>query len=458
MGEPMDRKLFFDRALLPDGWASAVEVTFRARQIAAVRAGLAAPPPGVERHAVAVPGLPNVHSHAFQRGMAGLAERREKEADSFWSWRETMYLFLDRLEPEDVEAIAALAYVEMLESGFTSVGEFHYLHHAPDGRPYADRAELAGRIAAAALNAGLGLTLLPTFYAHGGIGGAPPAPGQRRFVNDLDGFARLTEAAARHLAGDPDAVLGLAPHSLRAVTPEELAALVTAAPPGAPIHIHAAEQEREVEDFVAWSGRRPVEWLLDEAGLDARWCVIHATHMTTAETRRLAGSGAVAGLCPITESNLGDGIFAATDFLSAGGRFAVGSDSNVLIDAGQELRTLEYSQRLRDRRRGRIAPEIGGSVGRALFSGALQGGSQALGRAGGLAEGRRADIVILDETHPALIGRDGDALLDGWVFAAARPPIREVWAGGERVVESGVHRGRAAAAESFRRTMLRLLA
>src|ERR1043166_2727621 len=315
--------LFFDSALLSEGWARDVRLTVADGLIAAVETG-AKPVPGDERHAIALPGLANVHSHAFQRGMAGLAELRGPEGDNFWTWREVMYRFLDRLDPEQVEAIAAQAYVEMLERGFLRVGEVPYLHHDSPGAPSANPAELAERIAAAAQATGIGLTLLPVFYAHANFGGVPAVPGQRRFLNSVDGFAKLLEASRAAIAPLDAANIGVAPHSLRAVTPEELAEVVALAP-GGPIHIHAAEQTGEVEQCVAWSGARPVEWLLDHTPPDAGWCLVHATHLTDAEVRRLAASGAVAGFCPVTEANLGDGIAPASPFIAAGGAFGIGT-------------------------------------------------------------------------------------------------------------------------------------
>jgi formiminoglutamate deiminase len=390
--------------------------------------------------------------------MAGLTEYRGSGEDDFWSWRELMYRFLDRLTPEDVQAITAQAYAEMLQGGFTRVGEFHYLHHDPAGRPYAPLGEMASRIAAAAEATGIGLTLLPVFYAQGGFGGAPPAPGQRRFLNDADRFARLVEESRVAIAGLPDARLGIAPHSLRTVTPEDLTAILPLAGPGG-IHIHAAEQTKEVDDCLAWSGRRPVEWLLDEAGLDGRWRLIHATHLTPDETRRLSQSGAVAGLCPITEANLGDGIFPAQPYLAAGGTMAIGTDSNVLIDAAQELRTLEYGQRLTRRARNVLAAPERTSTGATLFCAAVAGGAKALGEpVTGLAVGASADIVSLDAEHPALVGRSGDALLDGWIFAGDGRCVESVWRRGERVVEHGRHRDAGAIGAAYAATLKRLLA
>jgi formiminoglutamate deiminase len=365
-----------------------------------------------------------------------------------------MYRFLARLTPEDVEAISALAYAEMLEGGFTRVAEFHYLHHDPDGAAYADPAELAGRIANAAEQTGIGLTLLPVFYAHSDFGGAPPQPGQRRFICSVDSYAALLEASAGKLKGD--ATLGTAFHSLRAATMEEIHALAPQA--RGPIHMHIAEQVKEVEACVAHHGARPVEWLLANAPVDARWCLIHATHMTDAETDQLAASGAVAGLCPVTEGNLGDGVFPARRYLERGGRFGVGTDSNVLISVAQELRTLEYSQRLTGRARAVLADEHTLSVGRRLFDGALRGGAQALGVTCGIEPGSSADIVALHAEHPALMERREDTALDSWIFAARDDVIDCVWRRGEKVVSGGRHRDAGAIAERYRKTVAKLVA
>ncbi|UFZ07723.1 formimidoylglutamate deiminase [Bradyrhizobium ontarionense] len=444
-------------ALLPSGWADDVQITVSDGRIAAVTPGV--PPSAAdERHQVAVPGIASLHSHAFQRGMAGLAEISGHSTDTFWTWRETMYRFALAMSPDDVEAVATLLYVEMLERGFTRVGEFHYLHHDRDGAPYADIAEMAGRIASAALGSGIGLTLLPSFYAHGGFGGAAPHDGQRRFLCDVDQFAKLLTASRGAISTLAGANIGIAPHSLRAVAPEELRALVPLSD-GGPVHIHAAEQVKEVEDCLAWSGQRPVAWLLDHASVDARWCLIHATHMTPDETAALAAHGAVAGLCPVTEASLGDGIFPARDYLKAGGRFGVGTDSNVLVGVTDELRQLEYGQRLTHRERNVLTSGPGASTGRTLFDAALVGGAQALAQPhSGLQVGARADIVTLDLSHPSLAGRTRDALLDGWIFATSNDAIDCVWTGGDKVVVNGRHRLRDTARRGFNDAVRRLLA
>jgi formiminoglutamate deiminase len=447
-------RLSFSRALLPEGWAADVSIEIEDGVIRAVEAGAAR----VGASGIALPGMPNVHSHAFQRGMAGLAERRGPGADSFWSWRDLMYRFLAVLTPDDVEALAAQAYLEMLEAGYTAVGEFHYLHHSPDGRPYANRAEMSARIAAAAAETGIGLTLLPTLYAYGTFGGAPPNEGQRRFVNDGPGFLRLVDGTRQALKDLPDAVVGVAPHSLRAVTPELMREVLAALPTG-PVHIHAAEQVREVEDCLAWSGLRPVEWLLRHAAPDERWCLIHATHMTGEETRDLARSGAVAGLCPVTEANLGDGTFNGRSFRAAGGRFAVGTDSNVEITVAGELKQLEYSQRLAHRARNAMTLEEGESTGRILYDAATAAGARALGRPiGALAPGRRADILVLDGNAPELAAACDDRLLDLFVFVKGSRAVDRVYSGGRKVVENGAHICRREIGERFARVMARLAA
>lgn len=448
--------LHFGSALLASGWADDAQVVVTDGIITKVTTGVA-PGTGDERHQLAIPGTASLHSHAFQRGMAGLAETRGNSADTFWTWRETMYRFALAMTPEDVEAVATLLYVEMLEQGYTRVGEFHYLHHDRDGTPYANPAEMATPIARAAEVTGIGLTLLPSFYAHGSFGGAAPHAGQRRFICSVDQFAGLMAAAHKTVRALRGANVGIAPHSLRAVTPDELAAIAPLAEAG-PVHIHAAEQVREVEECIAWSGRRPVEWLLEHAPIDRRWCLIHATHMSTAETASLASSGAVAGLCPVTEASLGDGIFPAREFLDAGGRIGVGTDSNILIGVTDELRQLEYGQRLKHRERNVLSGGPGVSTGRALFDAALAGGAQALAQPiVGLKAGARADIVTLDATHPSLAGRCGDAVLDGWIFAAAGA-VDCVWAGGNKVVENGHHRLRRTTRETFNAAMRRLVA
>jgi formimidoylglutamate deiminase len=446
---------FFDDALLPSGWAADVRVDVASGAIASVT-------PNAPRESalhiagLAIPGLPNLHCHAFQRGMAGLGERRGPAHDSFWTWREVMYRFLSCLTPDDAEAIAAFAYMQMLETGFTAVGEFHYLHHDIDGRPYADLGEMAARIAAAASETGIGLTLLPVLYIYGGFGGAAPNEAQRRFLNGPDRYAALLARSREIIRALPDARLGIAPHSLRAVTPDALR-YVTETYRNNPIHIHAAEQAKEVEDSVVALGKPPVAWLLDNANVDARWCLIHATHMTESETRALAESGAVAGLCPLTEASLGDGIFNGAEYLANNGHFGVGTDSNIQIGAADELRLLEYSQRLKLRTRNVVAHE-GESTGAQLYTQARAGGAQALGRAiGAIEAGKRADLVVLDPAHPDLVG-DVATALDAYVFVAGAALIKTVIVGGETVVAEGQHKLHDTITARYRKTIARLTA
>jgi formiminoglutamate deiminase len=443
--------IFARQALLAKGWARDVRLTMHGGMIDAIETGVV-PLPGDEVQAVVLPGMPNLHSHAFQRAFAGRAERRGASTDDFWSWREAMYATALAMSPEDVEAVATQLYIEMLEAGFTRVGEFHYLHHAPDGAIYADIAEMAGRIASAAGKAGIGLTLLPVFYAHGGFNGQEPHAGQRRFITNPGSFARLMDGARRAVRGLEGARVGIAPHSLRAVTADELREILPLAE-GAPIHIHVAEQVKEVEDCLAAHGMRPVERLLELATLDRYWCLIHATHMTAGETLAVARSGAVAGLCPITEANLGDGLFNASPFLAAGGAFGIGSDSNVEISLGGELRILEYGQRLALRARNVLASP-GGSTGARLFRAALEGGAEALGAGQpALAEGTAADLVTLRSANPDWDMPQGDDILDTLIFAPGSLAIDRVLVRGETLVEGGRHRARESVASAFGKAM-----
>jgi len=446
----MERTLWSPRALLPDGWADDVRLEIDpAGRIISVTAG--APMAGT-RAGILLPAPSNAHSHSFQRAMAGLTERRGPDPrDSFWTWRRLMYRFLDALGPAQVEAIAALVQMEMLEAGFAANVEFHYLHHQPDGSPYDQPAEMAQRIAAAAAHSGIGLTLLPVHYQYAGCDRAPLGPGQRRFGTDLDSFARLVEDSRRAL-GDlpPDAALGIAPHSLRAIDPAHLGALHTLAD-GGPFHMHLAEQPGEVAEVHAAWGARPVEWLLAHADPDAAWCLIHCTQMQPHETTALARTGAIAGLCPVTEASLGDGMFDGVRWFDAGGRIAIGSDSNIRISLAGELRQLEYSQRLRDHTRAALATPAA-STGRRLFEAACSGGAQAAGRRGGaIAVGQWADLISLDPAHIDLAGREGDTILDSFIFAGGRDMITDVWSAGRHMVQGGRHIARDAIRENYAR-------
>ncbi|MGV8987866.1 MAG: formimidoylglutamate deiminase [Cypionkella sp.] len=444
-------RLHADHALLPNGWARDVTVEIADGRIVGVTQG-----GGGRWVDCLLPAPVNLHSHTFQRAMAGLTEYRTAGQDSFWTWRNLMYRFLERLTPEDVEAIAAQVMVEMAEGGYAAVAEFHYLHHGLGGQSYSDRSEMAGRIVQASVTTGFGLTLLPVLYERGGCDGRALAGGQLRFGNDIAGFARLMEGAERHIATLPaDAVLGLAPHSLRAVSPGSLT-FAAGLRPKHPIHIHVAEQVAEVDELLAHTGQRPVDWLLSHAEVDDRWCLIHATQMDPHETLALASSGAVAGLCPITEANLGDGIFDGARYLDAGGRFGIGSDSNVRISLSEEIRILEYSQRLGMRARAVLA-DSDRSVGRVIFDGMVQGGAKAAGRdSGAIAVGKWADLVALDGSGPDLAGRQGDRILDTFAFAGDDRMVRHLWSAGRHIVQDGRHVAREAVQERFAKVMARL--
>jgi formiminoglutamate deiminase len=437
--------LFFEHALLPAGWASKIRVTIENGVIETVAASAA--PDGAAPHGIALPGLPNLHSHTFQRAMAGLAEYRGSGADNFWSWREQMYRFALTMTPDDIEAVAAQAFAEMLESGFCSVAEFHYLHHDPDGKPYANIAETASRIAAAAAATGISLVLLPVFYAHGNFGGLPPTPGQRRFICTLDQFADLHEKCQALAA------TGIAPHSLRAATPDELSTLIPLAQ-NRPVHLHISEQTREVDDCFAWSGQRPIEWLLSHAPVDKNWCLIHATHANDTELAGIATAGAVAGMCPITEANLGDGIFPTKSFPGA---YGIGTDSNVLIHAPAELRQLEYAQRLHHRSRNVLSTEAVPATATNLWQRASAGGAQALGIATGIAPGAPASFVTLDTTRLGPAAQSPETALNIAVFASTRPAIDSVWVNGNQVVAAGRHIHADAINRRFNTTLQGLL-
>ncbi len=441
--------IFANRALLADGWAENLRLEVRDGRISRLTPNAAAMQ-GDTRVDTLLPALSNLHSHAFQRAMAGMTEYSLAGRDSFWTWRELMYRFTAHLTPDQVQAIAALVYLEMQEAGYAAVGEFHYLHHQPGGQPYDRLAELSDRIMAAAGETGIGLTHLPVLYSYAGVGEKPLEPGQQRFGNDVDRFCTLVDQARGALGSLPgDCRVGIAPHSLRATSPADLAQVIAAQGTG-PIHIHIAEQPKEVAEVQAGLRARPVEWLLANAPVDANWCLIHATHMTEAETRAMAASGAVAGLCPITEANLGDGPFNGPTYLTAGGAFGVGSDSNVLISLTEELRTLEYSQRLRDLSRNVLV--VGeGSVGLTLYCGAAMGGAQALDRdAGQIAEGKLADLVAIDSQNPALCALRSDQVLDGLVFASRDSVVTDLWSAGRHQVRNGRHIHRDRIIASYR--------
>ncbi len=431
-------QLHFESALLPNGWQDSVAVRVDADGII-----LAVEPKRSSRRSApirgaAIPGMPNVHCHAHQRVFAGLAERSDRRDDSFWSWREIMYRCLAGMNPELLRCVAGQLYVELLKGGYTHVVEFHYLHHDPEGSCYGNPAALGIAILEAADLAGIGITCLPTMYAYSDFGSLSPLQAQRRFVNDTSSFLEIHARLDRLARDRPAAQAGVAFHSLRAVD-RNMMGEILAAVPEVPVHIHVAEQLAEVEACRAWSGRRPVEWLLGSFEIDGRWCVVHATHMTDAEARALAASGAVVGICPTTEANLGDGVFNAEPYFSRGGAFAIGSDSNVATEAGQELRLFEYGQRLHWRRRCVLTNSATG-VPSGLFQAALAGGARASGaKVGAIAPGHRADIVVLDSADARLVGRTGDDLIDCWLFSGTADVVRDVYVAGKRVISDGHH-------------------
>lgn len=430
-------------ALLPGGWARNVLLSVDKGEIVAVESGAAGPPPLA---GPVLPGMANLHSHAFQRAMAGLAELRGEAEDDFWSWRGLMYRFAERLTPDQAQVIAQFLYIECLRHGYTAVAEFHYLHH-PDGMLQAHLD--------AAREAGIAITLMPSLYRWAGFAERPLEERQRRFERDTDSVLDAYQGLKKR--SGPEVAVGVAPHSLRAVDPRALADLVSGVDQDTPIHIHAAEQTREVDECIAALGARPVQWLLDNMPLDRRWCIVHATHVDKAETEGLARSGAVAGLCPTTEGNLGDGVFPLAAYRAAGGRYGIGGDSHVSRNPAEELRMLEYLQRLSTRKRNLTFSEISSSVGTTLWLEAAAGGAQALGRRmGALAPGMRADLVVLDGEHPDLAGRSGDAAANALVFSGASDLVRDVMVGGRWVVQQKRHAAEEAAASRYK-DALRLL-
>ena len=386
-----------------------------------------------------LPGMPNLHSHAFQRAMAGLSEIAGSGENNFWTWQKVMYEFLTRLSPEDVEAIASQLYLEMLKGGFTSVAEFHYLHNDKNGDQFENPSEMSDRIFAAANQTGIGLTHLPVLYAHGGFGALAPQEGQKRFLQNVNQFQLLLEKLNKRYGNDNQRKIGMALHSLRAVSPvmiKDAIALMSEEP----IHIHIAEQTKEVDQCVDWSGQRPVEWLLKNTNVDKRWCLIHATHMTDAEINALAKTSAAVGLCPTTEANLGDGLFPLEKFMRQKGKIGIGSDSNTSVDVAEELRLLEYGQRLNQKRRNIGASSEGDSTGETLFKASLAGGSQALDQPiGSLSPGHRADLIVLNNQHPVLLGRTGSAIIDSWIFTGGRELISDVFVAGQHLVKKHRH-------------------
>jgi len=451
--------LYASQALLADGWADNVAVKIDGNGlISSVSTDLNCAPDHAETiTGTLLPGIQNCHSHAFQRAITGLTEQRLNPEDSFWSWRDTMYRLLDKIGPEQLQAIAEQLYLDMLKQGYTGVAEFHYLHHDNNGKHYDDPAEMSHRLIAAARTVGIQITHLPVLYCFSDFGSKPPESAQRRFVHSLDDFQQLLANLHRDYKSDPNVLLGIAPHSLRAVDTATLKGLINCQDEldnQAPVHIHIAEQQREVQACIDFYGERPVQWLLDNFEVDSRWCLIHATHLLPTEVQSLAATGAIAGLCPTTEANLGDGIFPAVAYLQEGGVFAIGSDSQVCVSPSEELRLLEYGQRLEQQRRTLLATGHQPSVGENLLRGALSGGSAALGvNAGAIAPGKRADLLVLDDQHPSLYGKKTSALVDSWIFACHGNPVKDVMVNGQWRVRNGCHDQQEFISARFRTAM-----
>ncbi len=449
---------FAERALLPAGWANNVRFEVSAfgllthiqvdteRQDAELING------------PVLPGMPNLHSHAFQRAMAGLAEVAGNPNDSFWTWRDLMYRLVGKISPEQLGVIARQLYIEMLKGGFTSVAEFHYVHQDSTGKPYANPAELALQVSQAASSVGIGMTLLPVLYSYSGFGGLAPNDGQCRFINSTESYLNLQSCLRPILSAQPAQALGLCFHSLRAVTPGQISDVMATSDKRCPIHIHIAEQQKEVDDCLAWSGRRPLQWLYENVDVDERWCLVHATHAEADEVISMARSGAVAGLCLTTEANLGDGVFPAVEYIAQGGRWGIGSDSHVSLSVVEELRWLEYGQRLRDQRRNRLYRADQPMVGRTLYDAALVGGAQAMGQSiGALEVGKRADWLVLDGDDPYLATASGDAILNRWLFAGGDRQVREVMVNGRWVIRDGHHADEEESNRAFAQVLRELL-
>ena len=449
---------FAERVLLPAGWANNVRFEVSADGfLTKVQADSERQGAELINGAV-VPGMPNLHSHAFQRAMAGLAEVAGNPNDSFWTWRDLMYRLVGQISPQQLGVIARQLYIEMLKGGFTSVAEFHYVHQDTDGKPYADPAELALQVSQAASSVGIGMTLLPVLYTHSGFGGLAPNEGQRRFINSTHSYLDLQSRLKPIIESQPAQALGLCFHSLRAVTPQQISEVMAASDKQCPVHIHIAEQQKEVDDCLTWSGRRPLQWLYENVDVDERWCLVHATHAEADEVASMAKSRAVAGLCLTTEANLGDGIFPAVDYIAQGGRWGIGSDSHVSLSVVEELRWLEYGQRLRDQRRNRLYRPDQPMVGRTLYDAALVGGAQAMGQPiGALEAGKRADWLVLDGNDPYLATASGDAILNRWLFAGGDRQIREVMVGGRWVIRDGRHADEEESSRAFAQVLRELL-
>ena len=448
---------FAERALLDSGWANKVLFSVKNGQFHSFKINSSPTPKAITLSGPVLPTLANLHSHAFQRVMAGAAEVSLNPNDSFWSWRDLMYKVVSKLTPNDACIIAKQLYIDMLKAGYTQVGEFHYLHHDIGGKQYDERGEMSQQIITAADESGIGLTLLPVLYSHSGFGGQAPNEGQARFIHSTDSYLALHEVCGAWLTNHPRHKLGICFHSLRAVTKSQIDTILQALNPNCSIHIHIAEQHKEVQDCLNWSGQRPVEWLNHEIGLSERWCLVHATHLTDTERQAIARSQAVAGLCPTTEANLGDGVFPAVEFEKEQGRWGIGSDSHVSLSIVEELRTLEYGQRLRDQQRNRLYRSEQNSIGDNLFKQALIGGNQACDVSLGLTTGHRADFMVLDDTHPFIAASEPKDLLNRWLFACNENLIKDVYVAGKHTIKNFQHEHQESSRQAFMKVIKKVM-
>lgn len=459
-------KLYAENILIGSQWQADKTLSIDAEGvITSIESGK--DPQAITLNGSVIPGMVNCHSHAFQRAFAGYSEYRGQTdlgvdiEDSFWSWRDIMYRFVAKMTPEDAHTVASFVYVEMLKAGYTSVAEFHYLHHQAGGAHYDDPAEMSHQIINAASSTGIGLTHLPVLYSYAGFGEVTPTEAQGRFIHATEDYLKLIDRVDKNYTAQNNFQLGIAPHSLRAVSStqlEEIIPHIRAINNKAPIHIHISEQIQEVNDCLKHYGQRPVKWLLDNHTMDENWCLIHATHLTDGETRNLAESGAVVGICPLTEANLGDGIFPTVEYLTGGGKFAIGSDSHIGINVAEELRLLEYGQRLSRHQRAVLVDKNCSSVGQYLYTKATRDGADAIGQnVGEIAIGKRADLVVLNPDHPSMLCKKGSFILDAAIFACTELPVKDVYVAGKQVVESGQHNLDSQLKENYKSVLTRIV-
>ncbi len=460
----MAKQIYAKHILLKDGWSENVLMEIDANGIIRtleINAKLPREFTGEFIQHSVIPGMVNNHSHAFQWAMAGLAEQSGTGNDSFWSWRKIMYDFVGKITPDDLEAIASALYMQMLKAGYTSVGEFHYLHHDVNGQHYTNQAEMSQRIFEAASYSGINVTLLPVFYRYSGFGEQPPNVGQQRFINSQEQYADLLNSIS-NLADTYGQNFGIAPHSLRAVNRDDISFAIKhldSINNKAPIHIHIAEQLKEVDDCLRVYGKRPVEWLADNFELNNRWCLVHATHMNLEEVVTVASSNAVVSVCTSTEGNLGDGFFLMQNYKKNNGAWGVGSDSHISVDAAEELRWLEYQNRLMSHSRTVLTDGDYSSNGHWLWAKAAQGGAQSLNNSAGAIEvGAKADFIELDNEDISLLGKKDNDLIDSLIFnQQSSLKFNSVWVSGNRVIDGGHHVHEKAIKDNYKNVLKKLL-